>query len=166
MTRDVRPGLGTLSRPCPCGSGRSYRECCAPCHLGDREAPDAVALMRSRYAAFAVGDTAYLWRTLHMGHIDRGRDRDEVLREIKVTIHHHRYRGLKILDSVQSGSSASVLFLAQIFEAGADRSFIELSDFLHDGEGWRYLHGVAVPRARISVPPEELTISLFSSRVG
>ncbi|XXZ47267.1 YchJ family metal-binding protein [Sorangium sp. So ce327] len=119
--------------------------------------------MRSRYAAFAVGDTAYLWRTLHMGHIDRGRDRDQVLRELKVTIHHHRYRGLQILDSLQSGDSASVLFLAKIFEAGVDRSFVELSDFLHDGEGWRYLHGVAIPRARISVPPDELTIARFSS---
>jgi SEC-C motif domain protein len=125
-----------------------------------------VALMRSRYAAFAVGDTAYLWRTLHTGHIDRGRDKDEVLREMKLTIHHHRYRGLQILDSQQSGDSASVLFLAKIFEAGADRSFIELSDFLHDGEGWRYLHGVAVPRARIDVPPDELTIALFSSRAS
>lgn len=125
-----------------------------------------MALMRSRYAAFAVGDTAYLWRTLHTGHIDRGRDKDEVLREMKLTIHHHRYRGLQILDSQQSGDSASVLFLAKIFEAGADRSFIELSDFLHDGEGWRYLHGVAVPRARIDVPPDELTIALFSSRAS
>ncbi|WP_433933401.1 YchJ family protein [Sorangium cellulosum] len=166
MTRDARPGQGTLSRPCPCGTGRSYRDCCAPCHLGDREAPDAVALMRSRYAAFAVGDAAYLWHTLHMGHIDRGRDRDEVLRELKVTMHHLRYRGLKILDSTQGGSSASVLFLAKIFEAGADRSFIELSDFLHDGEGWRYLHGVAVPRARVNVPAETLTIPLFSSLAG
>lgn len=163
MTRDVRPGQGTLSRPCPCGAGRSYRACCAPCHLGDREAPDAVALMRSRYAAFAVGDAAYLWNTLHMGHVDRGRDRDEVIRELKATMHQHRYRGLKILDSLQGGGSASVLFLAQIFKAGADRSFVELSDFLHDGEGWRYLHGVAVPRARLRVPTESLTVAEFSS---
>ncbi|WP_437677659.1 YchJ family protein [Sorangium sp. So ce131] len=165
MTRDVRPGRGTLSRPCPCGSGRSYRECCAPYHLGDREAPDAVSLMRSRYAAFAVGDAAYLWNTLHMGHTDRGRDRDEVVRELKATIHQHRYRGLKILDSRESGSTASVLFLAKIFEEGADRSFVELSDFLHDGEGWRYLHGVALPRARVGAAPEGLTILTFSSLV-
>ncbi|MGK3997076.1 YchJ family protein [Sorangium sp. So ce1024] len=163
MIRDARPGQGTLSRPCPCGTGRAYRACCAPCHLGDREAPDAVALMRSRYAAFAVGDAAYLWHTLHMGHVDRGRDRDEVIRELKATMRNHRYRGLKILDSVQGGSSASVLFLAQIFQAGADRAFVELSDFLHDGEGWRYLHGVAIPRARLRVPAESLTIAQFSS---
>ena len=65
--------------------------------------------------------------------------------------------------AARSGDSASVLFLAKIFEAGVDRSFVELSDFLHDGEGWRSLHGVAIPRARINVPPEELTIALFSS---
>ncbi|MGK4007410.1 YchJ family metal-binding protein [Sorangium sp. So ce1036] len=166
MARDVHPGRGSLARLCPCGSGRSYRACCAPCHLGHREAPDAVSLMRSRYAAFAVGDAAYLFRTLHMGHADRGRDRDELLRELKATIRRHRYRGLKILDSVENGGTASVLFLARLFEAGADRSFVELSDFLHDGEGWRYLHGIALPRARIGVPPEDLTIARFSSLLG
>lgn len=163
MTGEIRAGKSPFSRPCPCGTGLPYRACCAPCHLGDREAPDAVSLMRSRYAAFAVGDAAYLWRTLHTGHEDRGRDRDEILRELRNTVHHHRYRGLKILDSNESGSSAEVLFLAQVFEAGADRSFVELSDFLHDGTGWRYLCGTGHPRIRLATPVEKLTIKMFSS---
>ncbi|WP_440902539.1 YchJ family protein [Actinosynnema sp.] len=49
---------------CPCGSGSPYDECCARYHGGER-APTAVALMRSRYCAFAVGDTDYLLRTWH-----------------------------------------------------------------------------------------------------
>jgi SEC-C motif domain protein len=163
MTRDIRAGKSVLARLCPCGTGRSYRECCAPCHFGDREAPDAVSLMRSRYAAFAVGDTAYLWRTLHTGHADRGRDKDEILRELKSTARNHRYRGLKILDSRESGSSAEVLFLAQVFEGGVDCSFVELSDFLHDGTGWRYLCGTGLPRWRLKTPAEELTIGAFSA---
>src|SRR5262249_24959868 len=152
-----------LARPCPCGTGLSYRECCAPCHLGDREAPTAVALMRSRYAAFAVGDVAYLWRTLHMGHEDRGRDRDTIFDELRSNVRNHRYRGLKILDSRTNGSSAEVLFVAQVFEAGADRSFVELSDFLHDGAGWRYLCGTGLPRTRLKIQIETLTIPAFSA---
>jgi len=54
-----------VPRECPCGSGRAYASCCAPLHHGEREAETAVELMRSRYAAYAVGDEAYLLRTWH-----------------------------------------------------------------------------------------------------
>src|SRR5438067_971799 len=55
-------------RLCPCTSGNRYAECCARYHRLVREPPDAVALMRSRYAAFASKEIAYLWRTLHRDH--------------------------------------------------------------------------------------------------
>ena len=50
---------------CPCPSGDTYDDCCAPLHRGERDAPTAVQLMRSRYSAFAVGDMPYLLRTWH-----------------------------------------------------------------------------------------------------
>jgi SEC-C motif-containing protein len=50
---------------CPCGSGRGYAACCGPLHGGNHAARTAEQLMRSRYAAFVVGDTAYLARTWH-----------------------------------------------------------------------------------------------------
>lgn len=49
---------------CPCGSGRTYAECCGPLHAGE-PAPTAEALMRSRFSAFARGDAAYLTRSWH-----------------------------------------------------------------------------------------------------
>jgi SEC-C motif-containing protein len=51
--------------PCPCLSGNGYAECCARLHRGDARAATAEMLMRSRYAAFAVGDADYLLRTWH-----------------------------------------------------------------------------------------------------
>lgn len=48
---------------CPCGSGAPYRECCGPFIAGERPAPTAEALMRSRYVAYALRDAAYLRRT-------------------------------------------------------------------------------------------------------
>lgn len=39
--------------------------CCLPLHAGERQAETAEQLMRSRYSAFAVGDSDYLWRTWH-----------------------------------------------------------------------------------------------------
>jgi SEC-C motif-containing protein len=50
--------------PCPCGTGRDYAACCGRYHAGEA-APDAEALMRSRYSAFVLGDAAYLRASWH-----------------------------------------------------------------------------------------------------
>ena len=50
---------------CPCLSAETYDECCGRFHRGDALAPTAERLMRSRYSAYSVGDTAYLLRTWH-----------------------------------------------------------------------------------------------------
>lgn len=49
--------------PCPCGLPAGYDGCCGRFHRGAATAPTAEALMRSRYSAFVVGDTAYLQAT-------------------------------------------------------------------------------------------------------
>ena len=48
---------------CRCCSGRDYDECCQPFHLGQRHAPNAEALMRSRFSAFAIPNGEYLMET-------------------------------------------------------------------------------------------------------
>lgn len=50
---------------CPCGSGAAYDACCGRLHRGATLPSTAEELMRSRYAAYAVGDTDYVWRTWH-----------------------------------------------------------------------------------------------------
>ena len=57
--------MSALRPPCPCGSGTAYDACCGRLHRGAAQAATAEELMRSRYAAFAVGDAAYLFRTWH-----------------------------------------------------------------------------------------------------
>ncbi|WP_433284256.1 YchJ family protein [Pseudonocardia sp. CA-142604] len=49
---------------CPCGLPQGYPDCCGRFHRGEA-APTAELLMRSRYTAFARGDTAYLLQTWH-----------------------------------------------------------------------------------------------------
>src|SRR5690606_6815057 len=53
-----------MSERCPCGSGRAYDGCCGPLHDG-APAPTAEALMRSRFAAFALGLDAYVLASWH-----------------------------------------------------------------------------------------------------
>lgn len=49
---------------CPCGRGGAYEDCCGPLHAG-APAPDAEALMRSRYSAYVREDADYLLRSWH-----------------------------------------------------------------------------------------------------
>lgn len=128
---------------CPCTSGRAYAECCAPLHRGQREAETPEALMRSRFAAFALGDAEYLWRTLHPDHEDRARDRALVLAALKDVARTLRFMRLTILDA----SDRRVLFHAAVFDKGKDRSFVELSSFARDDAGWRYVGGETTPAA-------------------
>ena len=56
--------------PCPCGgrpAGAPFEACCGRYlgHFDDAPAPDAEALMRSRYSAFVRQDAAYLRATWH-----------------------------------------------------------------------------------------------------
>jgi SEC-C motif-containing protein len=119
--------------------------------------------MRSRYSAFALRDVDYLWRTLHPEHPDRARPRDEVLRELRAVASGHQYPRLHVLDRrpPDASGTAQVLFYARIFERGKDRSFVERSDFRHDGTGWRYLSGVARSPRELTGPPESLTLETF-----
>lgn len=93
--------------------------------------------MRSRFAAFAVGDAEYLWRTLHPDHEDRANPKTEALASLRGASRALKYMRLTILDA----KDEHVLFLAAVFQKGKDRSFVELSTFARDGTGWRYLAG-------------------------
>ncbi len=163
------PPVSKLKPPprlCPCHSGRTYDACCAPYHRGLREPPDPTALMRSRYAAFALGEAEYLLRTLDAAHVDRALPRAELLRSLRGTRERLRYPSLVILDSRRTEGGGEVLFAAGVVERGKDQSFVELSDFAHDGAGWRYVSGILVPRAELGRAPEGLTIDAFLAIAG
>ncbi len=125
---------------CPCSSGVRYGDCCRPWHKAGR-APDAVTLMRSRYAAFAMGDVAYLDATQHPEHIDQAHPEDERRRRISAFCRAARFPGLKIVDSGNDGDDALVLFVARVFVGRDDDSFVECSRFRKYQNEWRYLEG-------------------------
>lgn len=154
-------------RDCPCCSGALYASCCAPFHRGEREAPTPEALMRSRFAAYTHKLAPYIWRTLHNNHEDRNRPETEVLREIRDATSNLRFLQLAVLDREPPNAEglARVLFYARVFEKGQNRSFIELSDFLHDGVGWRYLQGRQASAAKFS-HPERVDIAQFNTILG
>ena len=119
---------------CPCGLGDPFAECCAPLLAGERPAATAEQLMRSRFAAFAVGDTDHLRRTWHP---DTRPARLELDPE-------QRWTRLEVLDRTGGGpfdSEGTVRFRAHYRLHGRAGSLTEHSRFARiDGE-WFYVDG-------------------------
>ena len=151
------------SRHCPCGSGRDYGSCCGLYHRG-AEPPDAVTLMRSRYSAYARGDLGYLWRTMHPSHVDRvDHTEGDFVAQVRPVAQSHRFMALVILDHSPEDAEgiARVLFLARVFHAGRDKSFVEASKFVRDGPRWRYLAGTMQRIGTVDTDPMALTLADF-----
>lgn len=124
--------------PCPCQSGLSFEACCGPI-LAGTPTPTALALMRSRYTAYARGDVAYLSRTLAPEH-RAGFDAADVSAGMRET----RWLGLDILDTVDGGpkdSTGIVEFAARFQAQGQTRVLHERSRFRRDDGCWVYVDG-------------------------
>ena len=126
---------------CPCGSGAAYTVCCGRYHAGEA-APDAEALMRSRYSAFVRGDEAYLRATWDpatcppdIGLDARGGARTQWL---GLTVKQHRLTG----ENAAGESTAEVEFVARYrVGGGAAVRLHELSRFVRRDGRWRYVDG-------------------------
>ncbi len=163
MTRLVPPNLA-----CPCHSGRKYKRCCGPLHSG-RPAESPEALMRSRFAAYAVGLVDYLlattvpagpawegdlvsWRTRTADFCSTSSFRALTITEATAPSAAHPDRG-------------DVVFHADIRAlSGADRSIHERSHFLRIDGRWLYHSGELgeaspVPTDRDEAPQTEPSLS-------
>ena len=127
--------------PCPCGSTRKAKGCCA--RALDGEAPTtAEALMRSRYVAYAVGDVAYILNTTHPDSPHQGENRlawEEGVREFSKNT---QFFGVDVEYTATTGTTAVVQFYARLERDGADTSFRERSRFAQVGARWLYIDGV------------------------
>ena len=115
---------------CPCGTGLTYAACCRPLHQGVVDADSAVRLMRSRYSAYVVHDTAYLLRTWHPrtrpSDLDASAGPD--------------WQGLTVLGTADGRDSDSVGEVE--FEAAhADGVLHERSRFVKRAGRWVYVDG-------------------------
>lgn len=118
---------------CPCDSGLNYHDCCQPYHQG-QPAPNALALMRSRYSAYALALPEYLLATWHPDSRPSSLDLSE-----DPAIN---WLGLAIkLATPEQDNKATVEFVARYKVAGKAYRLHERSDFIKLDRRWYYLSG-------------------------
>jgi len=130
------PGFGDT---CPCGSPTLYAACCGPLHRGRGLAETAEQLMRSRYAAYAVGELGYVYRTWH----PRTRPDDVTGASGMV------WTGLEIIDVVDGGpddETGEVEFRAHFQGTTGPAVMRERSRFERRGGRWVYVDGDVTSR--------------------
>jgi len=119
---------------CPCDTGLPYHACCGRWHAGAErlQAPDAQALMRSRYSAFVLDDLAYLLDTWHAS------TRPAALEPNPAGL---KWLGLQIKRYVaQDEAHAIVEFVARSRLNGRASRMHETSRFVRE-DRWYYVHG-------------------------
>jgi SEC-C motif domain protein len=123
---------------CPCGEPEVYSACCEPLHRGEARATTARQLMRSRYAAYFMGELDYLLETLHPSR-HRAGERDRLGESLSRT----RWVGLRILDTKDGGpadTTGEVEFEAS-FQNERTGTLRERSRFVKENDRWYYVDG-------------------------
>jgi SEC-C motif-containing protein len=126
----------SVNLPCPCGSGLKYKKCCLRYHKG-AAAPDALHLMRSRYTAYAVGNSRYIIQTTHPDNPEYSSDIPNWEEEILNFCRHTGFLGLRIESFTENREEAFVTFTAKL-SSGEMR---EKSRFLKQNGRWLYVSG-------------------------
>jgi len=119
---------------CPCHSGKLYAECCAPYHEGVNP-PTPLALMRSRYSAYALSNARYIIATTHPEHPDSSLPASQRKQQIKHFCRTTQFKGLEIVEA----EGSTVTFRAILIQQGHDASFTEKSAFSQLNGHWLYL---------------------------
>ena len=125
----------THEKRCPCGSSNDFASCCEPIIRGRQNAATAEQLMRSRYSAYTIKDSAYLldsWaEETRPGQLDL--DTDPI-----------SWVGLSIEaceDGSEEDSAGTVTFTARFLSSGHLCLLHEESRFIKAENRWYYVDG-------------------------
>jgi SEC-C motif domain protein len=123
--------ISTL-QACPCDSGKPYTSCCEPLHLGVH-ATSALALMRSRYSAYAMGLEQYLIRTWYP---------DTRPSSLRLKDDNIKWLGLTVLREEHVGPSLAIVEFVARYKVGGNRAerLHEISEFIYT-DAWYYVSG-------------------------
>ena len=118
-------------KDCPCGGG-PYAACCGRFHAGEA-ALTAEQLMRSRYSAYVLNDTAYLLQSWHASTRPAAAELEQEPGG--------KWLGLEVKRHVPMGDEATVEFVARYKTAGRAHRLHEVSRFVREDGAWFYVAG-------------------------
>jgi peptide deformylase len=127
---------------CPCGSGKEYDDCCKLFHKG-AQPENALALMKSRYSAYARNLPDYIVNTTHPASPEYTDNAFSWKREISLFAQNHTFHKLVIHDFKEKGSFATVTFTAFNSAGDEDYTYSETSYFEKCQGRWLYRNGRA-----------------------
>ncbi len=125
---------------CPCGTGKSYQDCCKKYHDG-LLAPTSLDLMRSRYSAFALKNPEYIIHTSHPKNPAFTTNKEAWKGDILDFCEKTDFQKLEILDFSEKEEVGYVTFIAFLSQQGRDVSFQEKSRFEKLNQQWLYRDG-------------------------
>ncbi len=124
----------SANSPCPCASRIKYKKCCSIYHKGANP-KTALLLMKSRYSAFAIGDSRYIIKSTHPDNSDYTADIKSWQASIDTFSRDTKFFGLEILDSDLGEDESFVTFCAKL----SIGDLVERSRFLKVDGMWLYI---------------------------
>ncbi|PFG55910.1 SEC-C motif-containing protein [Vibrio sp. ES.051] len=150
---------------CPCGSSRTYKQCCEIAHNNHADVSTPEQLMRSRYSAHAVGLVDYIVNTYHSS-CNAEAQREEIAQSIESD-----WCKLEVVKA-EAGSNEDegfVEFRAYFNEDGKRYCMSERSRFVKENGLWFYIDGTfpeEEPEEKRSELDPRLNQSIDGLKVG
>lgn len=132
--------MSKTPKKCSCQSGQSYVLCCGRYHKGKLHAPTALALMRSRYSAYVIGNAQYLYRSWHVS-------TRPALQSLRDSCHDEsqKFTSLDIIALTKGGvddETGTVEFIATYDSNGKSEKLHENSKFSRLNGHWVYFEAL------------------------
>lgn len=126
----------TAKEHCPCGTGKSYSECCGV-FITDKEIPSTPEqLMRSRYTAYTRINLDYIEKTMKSPALD-----DFNPHEVEQWASKVRWSGLEVVKTSHILNKGIVEFRAYYTIDGKKSVLHEISEFSLENGQWYYVIG-------------------------
>ena len=122
-----------ISENCYCGSDKSFDSCCNLYISGIEKAPTALALMKSRYSAYATHQADYLLATTHSS--ERRYYSKEAILKWAIC---NQWQKLEIISSTENTVEFKAYFKD---ENNVNQVHYEFSTFKKENDNWFYVDG-------------------------
>jgi len=130
-----RAQQNNATQTCPCGSGRSFHDCCEP-YLSGEPIPDIETLLRARFSAYATANVNFIRQTWHPATRPAriNLDNAESVKWLSLDI-------VRIERGSVEDQDGSIEFAAHYSVNGEEGDLHEISQFIREQGKWYYMEG-------------------------